>query len=107
MYIPKSYGQSRIDNCPFCGKTGIIRNKQGIPVCHNHKDNNITEVKCACGKWLDLLQGKWGPYFHCENCGNMNFKRGIEMNPQVKPKQESSEKREITVTSDQLDTLFS
>src|SRR3989338_11434412 len=91
MYIPKRYGESKIDNCPFCGKIGVTKNKQGVPVCSNHKDDELKDLKCLCGGWLDIFEGKYGPYFRCINCGNINFKKGIEINPQVKVKV-SSEK---------------
>lgn len=130
MRIPKRYGQSRINNCPFCGKIGVTKNKQGVPVCLMHKDEYLSDVKCVCGEYLDVFEGKWGPYFRCMNCGNINFKKGLDMNPQVKDKQEkqnqetshkqktqdNSEKKEtepkkkapteITVTSDQVDFMY-
>ncbi|MFH1642446.1 MAG: hypothetical protein ABIC04_06125 [Nanoarchaeota archaeon] len=99
MRIPKKYGMSRIDNCPFCGKMGITKNRQGISVCANHKDTELNDIKCACGEWLDIRQGKWGPYFHCMNCGNINLKKGLEMVPSIKKKSG----KEITITSDQVD----
>jgi hypothetical protein len=111
MYIPKKYGQSRIDCCPFCGKQATSHNKQGIPVCTTHKNEELSEVKCMCGEWLTLKTGKWGPYFQCIRCGNINFKRALEMSPKDK-KQESvpaqykaikETKKETTITSDELD----
>ncbi|HLC66231.1 MAG TPA: hypothetical protein VJK52_01180, partial [Candidatus Nanoarchaeia archaeon] len=65
MHIPKRYGQSKQNSCPFCGKTATVQNQQEIPVCTAHRDQRFPEVKCACGKWLELLSGKWGPYFRC------------------------------------------
>ena len=114
MRIPKRYGESRVDNCPFCGKTGVTKNKQGVPVCSNHKDDELKDLKCLCGGWLDIFEGKYGPYFRCINCGNINFKKGIEINPQVKVKVSSekgdenkaAQKKEITVRSDQLDFMY-
>lgn len=109
MRIPKRYGQSKIENCPFCGKQGVTKNSQGIPVCQSHKEHDIENLKCACGEWLDTREGKWGPYFHCMNCGNINFKKGMEMNPQVKQKNSQDKdqaKKEVTVTSDQVDYLY-
>ena len=80
-------------------------------------------MKCACGEWLEVLSGKWGPYFRCINCGNITFKKGMEMNksriketkpetpkkqinakPNYKPIKET--KKEITITSDELDFYF-
>ena len=107
MYIPKRYGQSRIDNCPFCGKQGVAKNPQGVPVCQDHQDSNLDNLKCVCGEYLDIAEGKWGPYFRCMNCGNINFKKGMEMNPQIKKQaNEQTPKKEIEVTSDQLDYLY-
>jgi hypothetical protein len=131
MYIPKRYGQSRINNCPFCGKISITKNKQGVPVCLEHKTENLNNLKCVCGEYLDIFEGKWGPYFRCMNCGNINFKKGLEMNPQIKnrvnseqsnggstdnsngkgnqdssKRQEKAPRKEITVTSDQIDYMY-
>jgi len=133
MRIPKRYGQSRVNNCPFCGKISVTKNKQGVPVCIDHKEEMLKDLKCVCGEWLDVQEGKWGPYFRCMNCGNINFNKGMEMNGGVKSlssekessgsEKSSSEKesscseksssssekknpREITVTSDQLDYIY-
>jgi len=118
MRIPKRYGDYKVENCPFCGKISVTKNKQGVPVCIKHKDYELSNLKCACGEWLDVAEGKYGPYFRCMNCGNINFKKGIEINPQVKDnvakKDDSSEKKdtkkekpkEVTVTSDQLDYMY-
>ncbi len=100
----KRYGQSRIDNCPICGKTAVVKNSQGVPVCAGHKKKELKELKCVCGEWLDVQQGKWGPYFRCINCGNINFKKGLEMNPQVEEREErGSAKKETTIRSDEID----
>lgn len=114
MYIPKRYGESGINNCPFCGKISVTKNIQGVPVCKMHKNENLDDLKCVCGEYLDILEGKWGPYFRCMNCGNINFKKGLEMNPQVKSNQEHDNRqgskqasgKEITVTSDQIDFMY-
>ncbi|MDP7506055.1 MAG: hypothetical protein QF362_01250 [Candidatus Woesearchaeota archaeon] len=91
MYIPKRYGQSKVNNCPFCGKTAIIKNSQKIPVCEKHKKTKLVDLKCICGEWLDLNSSKWGAYFRCINCGNINFKKGLEMNPDLKFESEEKE----------------
>ena len=88
MRFQKKYGQSRTECCPFCGKQGILNNSQKIPVCSDHKNSELKDMKCLCGEWLDLKHGKFGPYFSCMNCGNVNFKKGLEMNPTVKPSQQ-------------------
>lgn len=68
----KQYGLSRKDECPFCGKQSTTTNKQTIPVCKEHKDAIMNDMKCACGEWLDIKQGKWGYFFLCINCGPIN-----------------------------------
>lgn len=121
MYIPKRYGQSRIDNCPFCGKQSTTSNKQGVPVCSDHKDSTLDNLKCVCGEYLELRTGKFGAYFNCINCGNVNMKKALEINEtrsEEKPKviESSSEKienykksqttkkpKEVTIRSDDPD----
>lgn len=81
MYIPKRYGESKSSECPFCGKQAITKNPQGVPTCLQHKEKYMDGLKCVCGDWLDVRSGKWGPYFTCMKCGNINWNRGLEMNP--------------------------
>jgi len=88
MRIPKRYGQSRVDSCPFCGNRGITSNSQGIPVCLEHKKTLLPDRKCLCGEWLDLKKGKFGPFFTCMKCGCISFNKGLEMNPDYKEKAE-------------------
>ncbi len=87
MYIPKKYGFSKINSCPFCDRTAIAENPQGVPVCSKHLKRNLPELKCLCGDWLEIRKGKWGPYCYCLNCGNLNLKKALEINPP--PKQET------------------
>jgi hypothetical protein len=115
MYIPKRYGQSRIDLCPFCKKDATTKNKQQIPVCYAHKASILQNLTCFCGDYLELKDGKFGVYFNCTNCGNMNLKKGLEMNPELgnepktveKQKAGKSQKKEITITSDEVDVNYS
>ena len=85
MRIPKKYGQSKVDKCPFCQKQATIMNEQGVPVCAEHKNDEIDDLKCVCGSTLDMLQGKFGIFFSCMKCGNMNLKKVLEFNT-IKPK---------------------
>lgn len=128
MYIPKKYGSSKIDSCPFCKKTAIAKNSQKIPVCLAHKEKNLPEMKCACGKYLSMMEGKFGVFFNCMSCGNKSLSKVLAMNPSIevkstapeKPtyqkmesrntnpsKPSQKEKKEVTVTSDQVDVYFS
>ncbi len=128
MRIPKRYGQSKVEGCPFCGKQSTTVNKQGVPVCIAHKERELLDFKCLCGDWLDLKNGKYGPYFFCMRCGNITFSKGMEFNedklksspkpvkkdiPKQKNKFNSTKSlpkkvgNETIITSDQLDAYYS
>lgn len=111
MYFRKRYGASRVDSCPFCGKQGVTKSVQGVPVCTTHKNRQLSGLKCACGNYVDIKEGKWGAYASCLRCGNMNLRKILEINPsqkvQEKPKEmPKKEKTEVTVRSDELDFLY-
>ena len=78
----------------------------------------MEDIKCTCGTWLELRVSKHGPYFHCMDCGNINFEKGMEIKglthvglpaeviQEKKPETSSrfgrkteSKKKEITITS--------
>ena len=108
MYIPRKYGQSRIDRCPFCQKQATTMNKQSVPVCSSHKQEALGDLKCACGSTLDMMHGKFGIFFSCMKCGSINLKKVLDMNA-IKPKSNSgktdsinkkNEGKTITVRSD-------
>ena len=114
----KSYGNYKTSNCPFCGKIATQRNEQGMDVCRFHVKTRMQEIKCACGSWLETKSGKFGPYFHCINCGNINYKKGLEMKSMTTPtfhepeksfirkefkKEIFKEKKEITITSNDVE----
>ena len=80
MFIPKKYGESRIGKCPFCEKQATTINKQGIAVCVTHREDTLDDLKCVCGETLDILKGKFGIFFKCIDCGNMNLKKVLEFN---------------------------
>ncbi|MCH8067152.1 MAG: hypothetical protein IIC69_01060 [Nanoarchaeota archaeon] len=121
MYIPKKYGQSKVDLCPFCRKEATTKNSQQVPVCYKHKESILQELTCFCGDYLELKDGKFGIYFNCANCGNINIKKALEMNPELgkEPKAEEKteskptisktkqNKKEITITSDEVDVSYS
>ncbi|MEK0369477.1 MAG: hypothetical protein QQN62_07745 [Nitrosopumilus sp.] len=127
MYIPKRYGQSKIDNCLFCGRIATVKNAQDIPVCAKHKNTPLPDLKCSCSSYLDLRNGKFGAYFHCLNCGNINMRKALALNPNIGDKQEiektankpeiknepaektinkpKQDKKEITITSDDVNYI--
>ena len=106
--MKKIYGQSRSEGCPFCGKQATLMNAQGVSVCREHKSNNL-DLKCLCGSWLDVLKGKFGAYGKCMKCGNVNLNRVLEINgasvKKATTQYKEENKKEITVTSDELDFL--
>ncbi len=109
MFIPKKYGQSKVDTCPFCQKQATTMNKQAVPVCSGHKEETLDDMRCVCGSALDMLHGKFGVFFSCIKCGNMNLRKVLEFNA-VKPKINNENfpqrdgkmqsRKEITVRSD-------
>lgn len=109
MFIPKKYGQGRIDNCPFCDRQATSMNKQNVPVCASHKEENLDDLRCVCGSMLEMLHGKFGVFFSCIKCGNMNLKKVLEFNS-INPKiqnenfsqnnEKTQVKKETTVRSD-------
>ena|SRR3989344_2477707 len=80
MFIPKKYGESRIEKCPFCQKQGTTINRQGVAVCVTHREDTLDGLKCVCGETLDILKGKFGAFFKCIDCGNMNLRKVLEFN---------------------------
>jgi hypothetical protein len=94
MYIPKKYGQSKVDACPFCQKQAVTKNKQGLNVCIAHKDSALPDVKCVCGSYLELKTGKFGPYFNCINCGNINLNKGLEILSTMQKKEKVETRKE-------------
>jgi hypothetical protein len=113
MHIPKKYGQSRIEPCPFCQKAATAKNRQDIPVCGAHQAMILPDMKCACGSYLELRSGKFGSYFHCRECGNISMRKALSMNPIPEekrpsfPEKQQQGRKEITITSDQVDVYFS
>ena len=111
MRLPKRYGASKIDRCPFCDKQAVTSNPQGIPVCSDHKSEDLNDLKCACGDWLDLKKGKYGIFFNCMNCGSVSLSKALDMNPKAQPQpkisasKKTSKPTEVTVTSDDLDFM--
>ncbi len=100
----KVYGQYQTITCPFCSRRATSKNEQGLDVCHLHTKQFLSEQKCFCGNWLDLRIGKFGPYFNCVKCGNINFKKIDLKTPQQKVRKSSEPhlKKEITITTNDV-----
>lgn len=58
----------------------MTKNSQEVPVCQRHKDKDLDGLKCACGSYLDIKNGKFGIFFTCMNCGIVNMKKALEIN---------------------------
>ena len=99
MYIPKKYGESKVDKCPFCEKSATIMNSQKVPVCAEHKNETLDDLKCVCGETLDILHGKLGAFFSCMKCGNMNMKKMMEINT-IKPKRQLNETNSSKISNE-------
>ncbi len=132
MRNKKIYGQSQTNLCPWCGSNATAKTGQGVPCCRNHTKAELPDIKCVCGDWLDVAEGKYGAYFRCLTCGNKSFNKGLEMNGLVigsvpnsasehEPKNsvieqsddasrtrlpKQSKPKEIIVTSDEVDFIF-
>ena len=112
----KIYGEYKIATCPFCARNAIARNVQGIPVCEGHRNESIAAMRCMCGRDVEVIVGKWGPYGRCERCGNLSWSKLTSMNTMSAPRADvsfatqrkaeaSTQPREITVRSDEVDFL--
>ena len=75
----KQYGQSKLDRCSFCSSIATQTTKEGVLVCRHHLQQKMQDIQCTCGSWLEQKSGKFGPYFTCFNCGNINFNKALEM----------------------------
>ena len=113
MRIPKKYGSYRIERCPFCDNHATANNDQKIPVCAKHRNKKLPDIKCQCNNYLDLMSGKYGPYFKCIKCGNISWSRAMEINNDAikalskEDAKEKKKKNETVVTSDNVDVYFS
>ena len=81
MGFPKKkvYGEYKMVYCPFCSRLATQKNEQGIEVCYQHSKQAVEEIKCTCSSWLEPRAGKFGRYFHCVNCGNVNYDKAMEI----------------------------
>jgi hypothetical protein len=80
MYIPKRYGEYQVERCPFCKKQATSQNDDGVPVCYEHKNSELPELKCMCGSALEMKNGKFGVFFNCITCGNISKNKAYEIN---------------------------
>ena len=107
--LPKKYGEYQVKRCAFCGKIATCKNKQGVDVCSLHQREALSDIKCTCGEYLELKNGKFGAYYHCINCGNINMSKALTMKkpePVKKysePNKSVKQRKEITIDSNDPD----
>lgn len=90
----KTYGVYKTVTCPFCSRMATQKNEQGIEVCYQHIKSAVEEIKCTCGSWLEPRGGKFGRYFNCMNCGNMNYEKAMQVK-EITMKKSMVEKKEV------------
>ncbi len=76
----KVYGESRVSQCPYCGKDAYSKNPQGIPVCNDHKNQATPDLRCMCKGYLDIRESKFGVFFTCMDCGAVSWSKMMEIN---------------------------
>ncbi len=107
----KVYGNSKELTCPFCGKIATQKNTQGLDVCRIHTKENLEDIRCSCGSWLETRAGKFGPYFLCMKCGIIPYKKGMELKEMMpitstvekEPTPQLKEKKEITISTNDVE----
>lgn len=98
--VKKTYGSYKVAHCPFCDKIATSKNEQGLDVCRMHTKQKIEEIRCTCGSWLETRSGKFGPYFNCIKCGNINYNKGMAMKEMTTPIKVDEPKKVITEFSE-------
>ncbi len=93
MHLSKRYGEYKIERCPFCKKQATATNSEGLPVCYEHKNESMPELKCMCGSSLEMRTGKFGIFFSCIKCGIVRKNRVFEMNEKAFQKAGVEEKK--------------
>lgn len=53
----KVYGDSKITECPFCGKQAITRNPQNVPVCKDHDSEELPNMNVFAVNGLTSVLG--------------------------------------------------
>ena len=76
----KVYGAGRDNTCPFCGASATTTNDQKLPTCLKHKSEELYDLKCKCGDYVDLKIGRYGPFFLCMACGPQKYDLILEIN---------------------------
>ena len=105
--MKKVYGSYREENCIFCGERAICMNEQNLPTCvkHKHETVNMDKIKCSCGEFLDIKEGKFGSFFLCMNCGPMSIAKIKEIND-IRPEEAALKTESNSVYKNPNSTTF-
>jgi hypothetical protein len=58
---------TKMAKCVFCGENATKKNRQGQPVCREHKGRDAKEVACPeCGMPMKIKEGRYGFFWGCE-----------------------------------------
>lgn len=61
-----------MEKCIVCGATCTTYNSQQLPVCKEHANYEILDLRCPyCKSYLDVRKGKYGSFFTCISCGTI------------------------------------
>ena len=88
------YGDQTTSSCPLCGRTAIVRNAQGMPVCTDHKNAQISASCPNCRASLDLRDGKFGKFYLCDKCGPISTSKAVVAPISPTPTSNPSQKTE-------------
>ena len=58
---------TKMAKCVFCGENATKKNRQGQPVCREHKEREPKKVACPeCGMPMKINEGRYGFFWGCE-----------------------------------------
>jgi ssDNA-binding Zn-finger/Zn-ribbon topoisomerase 1 len=58
---------TKMAKCVFCGENATKKNRQGQPVCREHKGKDPKDVACPeCGMPMKIKEGRYGFFWGCE-----------------------------------------
>jgi hypothetical protein len=88
------YGETQTTTCVICQRPATMKNQQGLPSCIHHRTLSLSDLRCVCGKDLEVREGKFGTFFLCLVCGPQSIRRILELRgPErapVKPVEETA-----------------
>jgi len=102
----KIYGYSQESKCPFCSKAATTKNKQKVPVCRDHTNSQMQDIKCLCKSWMSIKTGKYGAFYLCDKCGPINLNRAAEIKEVTMKEYEKTVEEELVEEKSPIDNLL-